>query len=169
MEIKRSELQQEMFVLLETKISLVFPKETQNNDIDDLDIDYHIFTNNEDDHLVRIIFDIKAIHHLMKQPGLNIELQASCDFRIAESIEVGSDLFNKLISNAATAITYNNIRAYLQNVTSYYPVEPYILPAIDMQDLCKKYAEKLGLNKPPDPETEVPTPKKPKKKRQKIT
>ena len=168
MEIKRSELQQEMFVLLETKISLVFPKETQINGIDELDIDYHIFTNSEDDHLVRIIFDIKAIHHLMKQPGLNIELQASCDFRIAESIEVGSDLFNKLISNAATAITYNNIRAYLQNVTSYYPVEPYILPAIDMQDLCKKYAEKLGLNKPQDPE-EAPAPMKTQRKSRKKT
>lgn len=168
MEIKRSELQQEMFVLLETKISLVFPKETQTNDIDDLDIDYHIFTNNEDDHLVRIIFDIKAIHHLMKQPGLNIELQASCDFRIAESIEVGSDLFNKLISNAATAITYNNIRAYLQNVTSYYPVEPYILPAIDMQDLCKKYAEKLAPNKSQDRE-EAPAPMKTQRKSKKNT
>jgi preprotein translocase subunit SecB len=154
-----------MFVLLETKISLVFPKETQINDIDELDIDYHIFTNNEDDHLVRIIFDIKAIHHLMKQPGLNIELQASCDFRIAESIEVGSDLFNKLISNAATAITYNNIRAYLQNVTSYYPVEPYILPAIDMQDLCRKYAEKLAPNKLQDRE-EAPAPMKTQRKSQ---
>ena len=168
MEIKRSELQQEMFVLLETKISLVFPKETQDNDIDDLDIDYHIFTNNEDDHLVRIIFDIKAIHHLMKQPGLNIELQASCDFRIAESIEVGSDLFNKLISNAATAITYNNIRAYLQNVTSYYPVEPYILPAIDMQDLCMKYAERLAPNAPQDRE-EAPAPMKTQRKSRKKT
>jgi preprotein translocase subunit SecB len=168
-EIKRSELQQEMFVLLETKISLVFPEENQTNDIDDLDIDYHIFTNSEEDHWVRIIFEIKATHHMMKRPGLNIELQASCDFRIAESIEVGSDLFNKLISNAATAITYNNIRAYLQNVTSYYPAEPYILPAIDMQDLCKKNAEKPGLNKPPDHETEVPTPKKTKKKSQKKT
>ncbi len=168
MEIKRSELQQEMFVLLETKISLVFPKDNQANDIDDLDIDYHIFTNDEEDHLVRIIFDIKAIHHLMKQPGLNIELQASCDFRIAESIEVGSDLFNKLISNAATAITYNNIRAYLQNVTSYYPVEPYILPAIDMQDLCKKYAEKLAPNKSQDRE-EAQAPMKPQRKGKKIT
>lgn len=163
MEIKRSELQQEMFVLLETKISLVFPIENQANDIDELDIDYHIFTNSEEDHWARIIFDIKAIHHIIKRPGLNIELRASCDFRIAESIEVGSDLFNKLISNAATAITYNNIRAYLQNVTSYYPVEPYILPAIDMQDLCNKYAEKSALVKPPDL-NEVPSPKKTKKK-----
>jgi hypothetical protein len=167
-EIKRSELQQEMFVLLETKISLVFPEENQTNDIDDLDIDYHIFTNSDEDHWVRIIFEIKAIHHMMKRPGLNIELQASCDFRIAESIEVGSDLFNKLISNAATAITYNNIRAYLQNVTSYYPAETYILPAIDMQDLCKKYAEKLEPNKPQDRE-EVPAPMKTQRKSRKKT
>ncbi len=168
MEIKRSELQQEMFVLLETKISLVFPKETQTNDIDELDVDYHIFTNNEDDHLVRIIFDIKAIHHMMERPGLNIELQASCDFRITESIEVDSDHFNKLISNSATAITYSNIRAYLQNVTSYYPVEPYILPAIDMQDLCMKYAERLAPNAPQDRE-EAPAPMKTQRKSRKKT
>ncbi len=140
-EIRRSELQQEIFVVLDTQISIDLPDDTKSKNVDDLDIILKIYKNNEDDHLVRIYYEIKAKRTYPDKPGLCIRVQASGDFRIDASIDENSIQFGQLVNFSATAITYNNIRAYLQNTTSYYPVDTYILPAIDLNDLCKKYYE----------------------------
>lgn len=139
MEIRRSELQQEMFVVLDTKVSIDIPQGAKGQVTDNLDVALAIFTNDEDDHLVRILYEIQAKLTHIDKPGLEIFVHASSDFRIDASIEVNSAQFQQLVNYSATAITYNNIRAYLQNITSYYPVDLYVLPAIDLNDLCKKY------------------------------
>ncbi|MDD3543375.1 MAG: hypothetical protein PHO69_11920 [Petrimonas sp.] len=143
MEIRRSELQQEMFVILDSKVSIDIPQDAKGQDADDLDVDLTILTNKEDDHLVRILYVVKAKRTHTDKPGIDIEVYASGDFRIDVSIEADSPQFQQLVNYSATAITYNNIRAYLQNITSYYPLDMYVLPAIDLNDLCKKYYESI--------------------------
>ena len=143
MDVKRSELQQELFAIVDSSVSIEYPVGENGAEADDLDIDLSIFHNKEDDHLVRIYYKITAKRCYIDEVGIEIAVQATCDFRIDKSIEIDTPDFFNLIHYSATAITYSNIRAYLQNITSYYPVEPYILPAIDLKDLCKKYSEKM--------------------------
>ena len=69
MEIRRSELQQEMFVVLDTQIYIDLPDDTKSKNIDDLDIVLKIYKNNEDDHLVRIYYEIKAKKTYPDKPG----------------------------------------------------------------------------------------------------
>lgn len=147
MEIRRSELQQEIFVVLDSKISIDIHQGGNGQEVDDLDVDLAILTNNEDDHLVRIIYEIKAKRTHTNRPGIVIEIQASGDFRIDASIGADTQQFQQLVNYSATAITYNNIRAYLQSIISYYPVDLYVLPAIDLNDLCNKYYERIRKDK----------------------
>ena len=137
MNVKRSELQQILFAVVDAHINLE-DFESVHEPVDDLDVDLNIFTNQEDDHLIRILFRIQAKKITPGSGGINIDVSAACDFRIDPSLDPSSqDVFN-LVNYSATGITYNNIRTYLQNETSYFPVEQYILPTIDLNDLCRQ-------------------------------
>lgn len=138
MKVKRSELQQILFVVVDTHINLE-NFESVTDAVDDLDIDMNILTNKEDDHLIRVFFRITAKRSTPGSIGLSIDVSAACDFRIDASLDPSSQEFMSLVNYSATGITYNNIRTYLQNATSYFPVEQYVLPTIDLRDLCKEY------------------------------
>lgn len=49
MEIRRSELQQDMFVVLDTQVSIALPQDANGKEADDLDVGLKIFTNNEEE------------------------------------------------------------------------------------------------------------------------
>ncbi len=140
MDIKRSELQQQLFVVLSSEISVdsIDENDSSKKNLDLLDIDFNLWTNEENDHLLRVIFTISGAQRQGNIPGLKFKVQAGCDFEIDRSLHSESAEFISLAKFSSVGITYNNIRAYLQSVSSYYPVPVYILPTIDINDLWDK-------------------------------
>jgi len=142
-DVNKSPLQQIQFAVVDSKISIIAPPESSSETVYDFDIELDIYQRVETESIIRIFYTITAKHCAPDIAGLSIEVQAASDFSIDDSIEPKSETFSNLVNFSATAIAYNNVRAYLQNITTYYPVEPYILPAIDLNDLCSKYRQKM--------------------------
>jgi len=138
MDIRKSELQQVSFVVLDTKIEYQMLKSNQSVIQDDLDIDFGLWKNDKDDHLFRVWFKIRAKRIVSKEVGLDIYVYACSDFVVDSSLSSDSDLFVQLVKYSTVAITYNNIRGYIQQITSFYPVPTYLLPTINVNDLWNK-------------------------------
>ncbi len=142
MDIRKSELQQTFFAVIDSSIAIEIPTASVEQERNDLDIDLDMFINKEDRHMVRVQFTIRALRTHNDRIGLKIDVLSTTDFHVDESLDPECETFLQLVQYSATAIAYNNIRAYLHNATSYYPADPYILPTIDLNDLVKKFAEK---------------------------
>jgi hypothetical protein len=139
MDVKRSPLQQNMFVILKTDIEFV-TSGTQNkkNPVDDLNIEFDLLTNKNNDHNFRVIFRIEAKKYDDLGNGLDICVHAGCDFDIDGNLDQNDTLFNQLVKYSTISIAYNNVRNYLQTISSLYPTPIYILPTIDVNDLWEK-------------------------------
>ena len=149
MNIKRSELQQLVFVILKTDVRFIGADEAVNSaSVDELDIDFDLLENAENDHEYRVIYKVEAKRIDVNGNGLSICINAGCDFEVDKALDKDSKEFIQLVKYSATGITYNNIRNYLQTVTSFYPTPVYILPTIDLTDLWKN---KIG-SKPSEEE-----------------
>lgn len=141
MQIKKSILQQELFVILDSMVKVMVPREDQVEDIDDIWVAPHVYTHPSEQHCIRVIVEIKVESQTANQPGYSIAVQGSSDFRIDDQVEINSELYNELKKYTAVENTYNNIRIYLQNITSYFPLPPYLLPAVDVKDLWEKLGD----------------------------
>ncbi|MDY0152845.1 MAG: hypothetical protein RBS43_11275 [Candidatus Cloacimonas sp.] len=144
MDIKQSELQQLAFTVLETGVLVIPPDDAVGGAVNELDIDFDLYINNEDDHLLRVFYTVKVKVAASKQSaGYQINVRVAGDFEIDRSLPCDSDGFTQLAKFSSVGITYNNLRAYLQTVTSFYPAPPYILPTIDLNDLWIKKGQEV--------------------------
>ena len=78
------------------------------------------------------------------QPGYMISVHSISILSIANDTDLTDQQKNDYLMMSGLSIAINNLRAYIMNLTSYYPLGRYQLPAIDMVKLHQDKSDSLG-------------------------
>lgn len=166
MEILKSPLELLDFNVLRSVYSFEHPEEQEEINVAQmvsnytLDFDYMIKTSSEN--LYAIFTKVKINNDENKLPGHSIFAEAVSVFRInpeyPDKLELND--VKSLISFSAVTIAFNNIRAFISDITSYTPAGKYLFPIFDLQLLIKKKQEKMVQLKKAKIENKIKTAKK---------
>ncbi len=127
----------EFYILNSTCVSLPIKSDTQNTSCGDfmskypVEIDFDV-RQNEDDSMY-VVF-VKVAINKQKDEGYSIVAEGCGIF---EKIDVAEDEFINILLNSGVSICITNLRSYVANITSYYPLGRFNFHSIDMQALLK--------------------------------
>lgn len=146
MRAKESLLVLNNFSILESECSII-PWAKDSNHVGSLnhpvDIDFKILTNKENKNKHIIITTVEL--NSDKEPGYYARVKGVGEFVISDS-STSEKVKNQLILFSGVSICITNIRSYIANITSYYPLGKYNFSTIDINDLVnqkmKQNAEK---------------------------
>jgi len=137
---KISPLILEDFSILDSSCETIFPveNETESSSKDkDLSvyIDFDILKDKEDQNKIVIFVEVEL--NKEKKTGYYAKAKGAAIFYIDDKKISKKDKDN-LVLRSGVSICITNIRAYIANITSSYPLGKYQFPAIDMNDLLKQ-------------------------------
>jgi len=84
---------------------------------------------------------VKVTINPEKCPGYSIYVEGVGIFSFEEKANLSSDEKNSLIQYSGVTICITNLRAYVANITAYYPFGKFNFATIDMIDLMKQKKE----------------------------
>ncbi len=140
MKAKTSPLRLLDFTIINTKIESNLPEAPQDVDLQSLpiNIDFdRLSSDDPEDSSKMIKMEIK-INPGRKKHGYVMLIEAGGIFDITPSANINKDVRNNLMGISAVSIMISQLRAYIQNITSYSTCGTYILPPIDINDLFEK-------------------------------
>jgi preprotein translocase subunit SecB len=147
MKIKKSPLILRQFDILNSSLKYFQPGERPSdisNLFDDYDVDIDFaFHHAKDNEGAQIIF-IKTEINKIDVPlfGYSISVEAVGVFsRNVDEIE--EEEYLKMLQYSGVSILINCLRNFVSSLTSHGPIGPYLIPAIDLNDLILQ-----NLNKP---------------------
>lgn len=101
-----------------------------------LDINLEILAHKEE-RKFKVIVSAKVNEN--NNPGYHIDVVSVTFFSIGDDAS-DSDI-DILIKQSGVQMAIANLRAYIEVLTSYYPLGKYTIPTIDLNDLLNKMAE----------------------------
>jgi len=137
---QKAKIQQLQFVIMYSLVEIYVAEDATKVDLSQIpiDIDFDILQNLEETpHLVRIVMTIKG-NCEKAVSGYVFELKVGGEYKVSDELEVMGDNYKSLVQGSAVACLINEVRVYLQTITSFYPFKSYIMPMIDMKDLWEK-------------------------------
>jgi len=155
MNIKKSELKIEKFNLLGINI-ISFPGNEEENDKvatnDDIDIDFEVFFNIENENLFKIIIRMDNFNDSQIQQGYGIDVFGEFKFKFDETLEISEDTREVLVSRSALPMAIAHLRGVIALVTSNFHPGSYFIPSIDMNHLLKRKIESTDIEHEPSNE-----------------
>ncbi len=146
MEIKRSPLIYEDFVILDSHIQTIVKDNSVKCDLDNipLEIDFETLVSKDNDEKYNLALNING--NDIKNPvmGYKFSIIANGFFELKKINEDNEDKANQFLLYSALPMLISSVRNYLINITSYAPYGKYILPAIDLPDLIKQKFENMN-------------------------
>lgn len=140
MKAKSSPLKILDFTIINTKIESNLPDEPQDINLQSLPIVINfdrLSSDDPEDNSKMIRMEIK-INSGKNKSGYVMHIEAAGIFDIDPSTKIHEDVRNNLIGISALSIMISQLRAYIQNITSYGTCGTYTLPPIDISDLIEK-------------------------------
>jgi preprotein translocase subunit SecB len=136
---------EETFIIASNILSVPSPEEFQG-DLNDfsIDIDFDIFTNEDDAEARRIVVSVQGNDQENPVPGYCFSIVAQGTFNYGKSVKVNKKDKDVLITHSAIPMVIGQIRSYLSTLTAHGPFGIYLLPAIDMNDLIKQKFDTSG-------------------------
>lgn len=143
MKAKNSVLIMDSFSVLESECSLIpwskdASEERHLNHSVDIDFDVMKHKEDENKHIILITLRVNP----EKEPGYYACVKGLGAFDIADS-SVSEKEKNQLVLFSGVSICVTQLRSFIANLTSYYPLGKYSFPAIDINDLIKQKKEQL--------------------------
>lgn len=143
MEAQRSPLKLQTFVITKsvclfipfTSKDITNPTEALNiQESYPVNVDFDIRVNEQESiYAIQVIISINAD----QKPGYSIEVHGTCFFGF-ENADLSEEKKTELLLWSGVSICISSIRAYVGNVTAYYPMGKIMFHSIDMQDLISK-------------------------------
>lgn len=144
---QKSALHLEHFAVLQSHYNFIQPKRAPKNNIKlfqsyliDIDFAHHF----EEDGVIRVFVKIGINQDKNALPGYKLLVEGVGFFRLTNE-EISQAEQNNLKFYSTMSVIIGYLRNSLSNATSSAPLGPYLLPAIDMNDLFLKKSE--GGNK----------------------
>lgn len=106
-----------------------------------IDIDLEILQH-QDESKFKVFVSVKLNEE--NKPGYSINVVSATLLSISSSASA-SDI-DILIKHSGVQMAIANLRAYIEIITSYYPLGKYIMPTIDLNDLLDKKAHSFTEN-----------------------
>jgi preprotein translocase subunit SecB len=98
-----------------------------------ISVEYSILTDKGDGVLIDV--EVKCNTSAKPKPGYSFEFSAQAKFEIDVELENR----DQLIMYSGLPMVINNLRGYLSTITAQSWFGPYLLPAIDVNDVIKKH------------------------------
>lgn len=152
MRLQKAPLVLKEFFVLESNYQFNDPGDVELNIrevFDEYTIDFDFRVNKEDNEDYYLYTKI-AINQPVDNtalPGYLISLESLTVLNFNTESELNDKQRKDFIYMSGLSIAINNLRAYILNLTSYYPFGRYQLPAIDMVQLHKDKREQLKESK----------------------
>lgn len=106
-----------------------------------IDIDFDILGHKEEQ-IFKIVVSAKI--NSENKPGYTISVLSTTFFRINGETQEQEKV--NLLQYSGVQMAIANLRAYIEDITSVYPLGKYTLPTFDLQDLLNKKAETISNN-----------------------
>ena len=145
-EAKESPLVLKDFSILDSFCEVVYPQDENSEVIStpSIHIDFNI-NKGEGQNDIFIIF-VEVELNKDKKPGYHSLVNGAAIFSISDN-NISREDRDTLLLRSGVSICITNIRSYIANMTSYYPMGKYQFPAIDMNDLInQKRAEQSSTS-----------------------
>ena len=107
----------------------------------DIEIDFDIFTIEEDTDARRIVISIAGNNMENPAPGYCFSIIAEGTFSYNKSIKTTKKDKDILLTHSAIPIMIGQVRSYLSTLTALGPFSVFLLPSIDMNYLLNKKNE----------------------------
>lgn len=104
-----------------------------------IDVDFDILGHKEEQ-IFKIVVSVKLNGE--NKPGYTVSVLAAAFFRI--NGDVSESERNSLLQYSGVQMAIANLRAYIEGITSYYPLGKYTIPTFDLQDLLNKKLETVN-------------------------
>ena len=111
------------------------------NNKDTVDIDFDILGHKEEQ-IFKIVVSAKI--NSENKPGYTISVLSATFFRINGETQEQEKV--NLLQYSGVQMAIANLRAYIEDITSVYPLGKYTLPTFDLQDLLNRKAETISNN-----------------------
>ncbi len=107
----------------------------------DLDIDFDIYSGEEDSDARKIVLSISGNDMEHPTPGYCFSIIAEGNFSYNKTIKLAKQDKDILLTHSAVPIMIGQIRSYLSTLTALGPFGTYLMPSIDMNYLLNKKNE----------------------------
>lgn len=148
MKPKLSELKIEDFAILDCNYSFISPKKLKKSDAFDpeifdnyeIDIDYTIAGL---DNVGRIFMDVSINTGQTVLNGYSLNIKGALLYHLDDKLTKEEQAS---LTTSAIAITLNNIRSFISQMTGLFPFGRYNMPAIDLGDLVNRKNDEIITN-----------------------
>lgn len=150
MEIKKSEIKLENFIVLACSIATIASeKKVSSEELVSLpiDLDFDILKNVKNKNKVKIMLEINCNNIENPKPGYAYSLVAETEYYIHSFYKLDKDSQHKRILFTALPLAIAMVRSHLFNGTSTFRYGHYLLPSIDLPDLFEKKFSSKSDNK----------------------
>ena len=139
--VKESLLKFENFTVLDTICHYNHSEEITKEQLysHPVDVDFDILGHKEEQ-IFKII--VSANINRENKSGYTISVLAATFFRINGDVTEQEKM--NLLQYSGVQMAIANLRAYIEGITSYYPLGKYILPTFDLQDLLNRKSEMVN-------------------------
>lgn len=132
--LPQSNLRLVKFDVLDVHVGYISPDSLDELDYSKyvVDLDFTV-TIGESKGYIFVYTNVKVNDVQTKFPCHVIDIDAGSVFQIKGN--VSKEMRDTLIKNSAIPIAFNNVRGFIQNITSYIPIGSYTLPLFTISDL----------------------------------
>ncbi len=103
-----------------------------------VNVDFDILEHKEE-YKFKVVVSVRLNNE--NKPGYTIQIDSVTFFGIAG--EASAEDVSVLIQHSGVQMAVANLRAYIEAITSYYPLGKYTLPTIDLNDLLHQKAQTI--------------------------
>lgn len=142
MKIKKAPLLLKGFYVLSTDYKLIDSNDTKIDSVNvfedySIDFDFKTLKNKNDEQLLFVKITVNDVEKSKLLPGYVIKVEAVSVFDFCKTKKLSVKQQRDFIYMSGLSISINNLRAYIENITSYGPFGKFQLPAIDIAALHK--------------------------------
>jgi len=112
-----------------------------------LEVDFGISKDDEDD-LYRVLAKVLINHYEDKEtePGYSIFVESAGFFTFNLDANLSDENKQGMLQYSAVSMCITNMRLYIANMTSFFPLGKYNFPAIDMNSLLSDKVKNMQVN-----------------------
>lgn len=110
----------------------------------DIDIDFEVFTDNDDSDDRKVVVSIKGNDIENPAPGYVFSIVAEGVFNYNKSVKISKKDKDILLTHSAVPIVIGHIRSYLSTLSALGPFGTFLLPSVDMNNLLN--GKKKAMN-----------------------
>lgn len=110
----------------------------------ELDIDFIVKQNNnskKEEYFIMLKIGINNIEDNL--PGYSLFTEGIAFFSFSEQSKLTDNQKSDFLWHSGVSIAINNMRSYIANITSYYPLGKYTLPSVDLTNILNSKREQL--------------------------